>query len=172
MSADPWYIQYSNQILAILGIIIASALAIYFGLKQKRSSKRSHARVGVENSSGQIQQIEKANNVIQARINYLPDSNSKMGITEVSKPKTETIKIEEQNNKVEAISVRKVEAEKKILLPDTSKITKLVIKNEWLTKLYDEVSSNASTIYHDAQLRSFTIQVLPFREIGQRVNIY
>jgi len=65
MSAEPWYVLYSNQIIAIVSIIVASTLAIYVGFKQKYSTKK----VGVDRSSGQIQHIEKAHTVVQININ-------------------------------------------------------------------------------------------------------
>ena len=95
----------------------------------------------------------------------------KREIAETFKSKAGMVKTEERNE-AETVPSRKAETQKTILLSDNSKITKLNIDNEWLTRLYGEAYSKAIVTYRDAQLRCLSIQVFPFTQLGSRVNIY
>lgn len=126
----------------------------------------------MEKSSGQIQQIEKANTVIQTQINYPSDVKSKTGIVEAPKPKVETVKTEEQNNKAETIPTRERETQKIVLLPESAEITELNISNDLLDQIYGKAHSQVISKYNDAQLSDFSIQVWPFNAVSAIVNIY
>lgn len=61
---------------------------------------------------------------------------------------------------------------KNALLPDDVKITELNVDNSLLDEVHEKAHRKAINIYHDAQLSRFCIQVHPFQEVGERVNIY
>lgn len=75
------YIEYSNQIIAIIGIVITIIIAL-IGWKLSRSHRAGRFNAS-NGSSVQFQQVEKANNVIQ--VNFT-------GSGELQKPKIEVSK--------------------------------------------------------------------------------
>ena len=68
--------------------------------------------------------------------------------------------------------LRKGKEQKSALLPDNADITKLNVNDSLLDSIYEQAHRKAIDIYHDAQLSGFCIQVYPFFETGNKVNIY
>ncbi len=158
------------EITAIIVAIICIVIAYVTSKHQLRSKK-----VGVEKSSGQIQQVEKASTVIQNQTNYLSsDTTSKTRTIEEPKPKPETVKPEAHElNPEDALQAIQIRTETKLitLLSDNS-VVDLNIENDWLTHLYGEAYSKVIDTYADAKLTNLAIQVYPYNDVGKRVTIY
>jgi hypothetical protein len=77
-----------------------------------------------------------------------------------------------KNGKSETVLLREKETPKNSLLPDSAKITKLGIENDLLDRVYEQARHQAIELYHDAELSGFNIQIFPYREAGNKANIY
>lgn len=68
--------------------------------------------------------------------------------------------------------VEEKESKKSILLSDGQNITKLNINDNLLDQIYGQAFNQAIQSCHDAKLSTFSVQVFPFRKLGERVTIY
>ena len=100
------------------------------------------------------------------------------GKSKTQQDKITNVLLEQETNQKSATPLAKTSfsIEKKnqssVLLPDRNEITKLNITDGLLDQIYEQAQTQAITMYYDAQLSSFTIQVFPFQDVGASVNIY